>query len=201
MQLFAILRWWARVCVKTPSKMQGVVSKQVSSVSQITVFCDRGLTAPGTPGSPKLPYRVSGLGSGLAATGDRILGGPNALSAIWLVMEICLDTTPNRFSAISARGRPPPSPAHQEGHKECKTVSPEWPNQLPHSLPAQSARAENQLSLEMCFDTAPLKGGHIQKGSGLPLKTSRRAQSRIRLHGHAGCRSSGSSSDIDGGAL
>jgi hypothetical protein len=39
----------------------GVVSKLFCSVSQITDFRDRGLyIAPGTPGSPRLPYRVSG---------------------------------------------------------------------------------------------------------------------------------------------
>jgi hypothetical protein len=65
-----------------PSGAKGVVSKLFSSVSQITDFCDRPGTALSTLGSPKSPYRVSGLGPRLAATGDRVLGGLGALSAI-----------------------------------------------------------------------------------------------------------------------
>jgi hypothetical protein len=72
---------------------QGVVSKLFSSDSQITDFCDRGQRA--RVGSPKLPYRVSGLGPGLAATRDRVVGVPSALSIIRLTLETCLDTTTN----------------------------------------------------------------------------------------------------------
>jgi hypothetical protein len=39
---------------------------------------------------PKLPYRVSGLGPGLAATGPQGRGrGPSASSAIRLALETC----------------------------------------------------------------------------------------------------------------
>jgi hypothetical protein len=78
---------------------RGVVSKLFSIVGQITDFCDRGQPRGG-PGSPKLPYCVYGLGPGLAATGDRVVGGPSALSAIWLALETCLVTTPgnNRYT-------------------------------------------------------------------------------------------------------
>jgi hypothetical protein len=37
----------------------------------------------------------------------------------------------------------------------CKNAPPEWSNQLPHPPPGGPVRAENRLSLEMCFDTAP----------------------------------------------
>jgi hypothetical protein len=46
---------------------------------------------------------------------------------------------------FSLGASPPPSPAHQGGHIECKTVPPEWPNQLPDPPLGGSALAENRL--------------------------------------------------------
>jgi hypothetical protein len=81
--------------------LQGVVSKPFSSHSQITDFCDRGQPrAPtGRRNCPVQSVRAgSRLGPGLAARGDRVVGGPSASLAIWLAVETCLDTTPRPSS-------------------------------------------------------------------------------------------------------
>jgi hypothetical protein len=78
------------------------VIKLFPSVSQITDVCDRGQPlAP--PGRRTCHYRVSGLGPALAATRDRVVGAPSALSTIWVKLKTCLDTTPRVILKLSLR--------------------------------------------------------------------------------------------------